>query len=89
MTCLTSVSGHQNVVRALEDHRHLKGDITDTSRMQSRRKARAWVLSDTAVLISRQLLETPVSGDPGRPLDFFLFHEIMNVCVVKVTIKGA
>ena len=33
--------------------------------------ARAWVLGDTAVLISRQLLETPVSGDPRRPL---LFH---------------
>ena len=30
LTCLTSGSGHQNVVRGPENRRHLMGDITDT-----------------------------------------------------------
>ena len=36
---------------------------------------KTWVLGDIVALMGWQLLETPA-------LDFFLFHEIMNACIV-------
>lgn len=41
LTCLTSVSGHQNVVQGLENPRHLMGDITDTSRTAEQQGGRS------------------------------------------------